>query len=115
MTSPLLVEVRGNVQIMTLNRPEARNAATLEMSEAMVAALDALDADPALSVGIITATAWSVVTVLTPGRQRPDPHGFWNAIIQSDPIYLEVAMGVTVFVLAGRYFEASARATPRAA
>ena len=54
MSSPLLVEVRGNVQIMTLNRPEARNAATLEMAEAMVAALDALDANPALSVGIIT-------------------------------------------------------------
>ncbi|WP_395025045.1 crotonase/enoyl-CoA hydratase family protein [Comamonas odontotermitis] len=59
MTSPLLVEVRGNVQIMTLNRPEARNAATLEMSEAMVAALDALDADPALSVGIITGAGGS--------------------------------------------------------
>lgn len=59
MTSPLLVEVRGNVQIMTLNRPEARNAATLEMSEAMVAALDALDADPALSAGIITGAGGS--------------------------------------------------------
>ncbi|MGV7903989.1 heavy metal translocating P-type ATPase, partial [Mycobacterium kansasii] len=57
--------------------------------------------DTLVSVGIISATAWSVVTVLTPGRERPDPHGFWNAIIQSDPIYLEVAMGVTVFVLAG--------------
>ncbi|CAM3722727.1 heavy metal translocating P-type ATPase [Tsukamurella ocularis] len=66
--------------------------------------------DTLVSVGIISATAWSVVTVLTPGRERPDPHGFWNAIIASDPIYLEVAMGVTVFVLAGRYFEASARA-----
>ena len=51
--SPLLVEIRGNIQIMTLNRPEARNAVTLEMAEAMVAALDALDANPALSVGII--------------------------------------------------------------
>ncbi|KXP04122.1 heavy metal translocating P-type ATPase [Tsukamurella pseudospumae] len=66
--------------------------------------------DTLVSVGITAATAWSVVTVLTPGRQRPDPHGFWNAVLQSDPIYLEVAMGVTVFVLAGRYFEASARA-----
>ena len=54
MESPVLVEVRGNVQIRTLNRPEARNAATLEMAEAMAAALDALDANPALSVGIIT-------------------------------------------------------------
>ncbi|GAB3133913.1 heavy metal translocating P-type ATPase [Tsukamurella serpentis] len=66
--------------------------------------------DTLVSVGIVASTAWSVVTVLTPGRKRPDPHGFWNAILSSDPIYLEVAMGVTVFVLAGRYFEASARA-----
>ncbi len=66
--------------------------------------------DTLVSTGIVAATAWSVVTVLTPGRQRPDPHGFVNAILHSDPIYLEVAMGVTVFVLAGRYFEASARA-----
>ena len=54
MTSTVLVEVRGNVQIMTLSNPEARNAATLEMAEAMVAALDALDSNPALQVGIVT-------------------------------------------------------------
>lgn len=50
---PLLVEIRDNIQIMTLNRPEARNAVTLEMAEAMVSALDAFDANPSLSVGII--------------------------------------------------------------
>ncbi|WP_345001506.1 heavy metal translocating P-type ATPase, partial [Tsukamurella soli] len=66
--------------------------------------------DTLVSTGITAATLWSVVTVLTPGRRRADPHGVWNAITHSDPIYLEVAMGVTVFVLAGRYFEAAARA-----
>lgn len=50
---PLLVEIRGNIQIMTLNRPAAKNAVTLEMAEAMVAALDAFDANPELSVGIV--------------------------------------------------------------
>lgn len=54
MTSTVLVEVRGNVQIMTLSNPEARNAATLEMAEAMAAALDELDSNPALQVGIVT-------------------------------------------------------------
>lgn len=54
MSSTVLVEVRGNVQIMTLSNPEARNAATLEMAEALAAALDALDSNPALQVGIIT-------------------------------------------------------------
>ncbi|WP_353233525.1 crotonase/enoyl-CoA hydratase family protein [Diaphorobacter ruginosibacter] len=56
---PLLVETRGNIQIMTLNRPEARNAVSLEMAQAMAAALDAFDADPALSVGIITGAGGS--------------------------------------------------------
>lgn len=54
MSDHLLVQICGNVQIMTMNRPEARNAATLEMAEAMARALDALDADPALQAGIIT-------------------------------------------------------------
>ena len=33
----------------------------------------------------------------------------WQSIVHSDSIYLEVAAGVTVFVLAGRYFEARAK------
>ena len=54
MASTVLVEVRGNVLVMTLSNPEARNAATLEMAEAMAAALDELDRNPALQVGVIT-------------------------------------------------------------
>ena len=54
MSESVLVEVRGNVLVMTLNRPEARNAATLEMSEAMAAALDELDRNADLQVGVIT-------------------------------------------------------------
>lgn len=54
MTSTVLSEIRGNVLIMTLHHPEARNAATLEMSQAMAAALDELDRNPALQVGIVT-------------------------------------------------------------
>lgn len=54
MTSTVLVDVRDNIQIMTLSNPEARNAATLEMAEAMAVALDELDRNPALQVGIVT-------------------------------------------------------------
>lgn len=54
MSSTVLVEVRGSVQVMTLSNPEARNAATLEMAEALAAALDELDGNPALQAGIIT-------------------------------------------------------------
>ncbi|MBF4996647.1 copper-translocating P-type ATPase [Nocardia sp. BSTN01] len=62
-----------------------------------------------VSIGITAATVWSMITLFV----RPVPavthHGVWAAIMGADSIYLEVAGGVTVFVLAGRYFEAKAR------
>lgn len=61
-----------------------------------------------ISVGITAATLWSLSTIFVthPHRQT---HGVWQALMSSDGIYLEVAAGVTVFVLAGRYFEAKAK------
>jgi len=61
-----------------------------------------------ISVGITAATVWSLATVFVPKQPR-QTHGVWQAILHSDAIYLEVAAGVTVFVLAGRYFEARAK------
>ncbi|BBX75737.1 cation-translocating P-type ATPase [Mycobacterium shinjukuense] len=61
-----------------------------------------------ISVGIVAATIWSLSTVMVAQRPR-ETHGIWPAILHSDSIYLEVAAGVTVFVLAGRYFEARAK------
>jgi enoyl-CoA hydratase len=50
---PLLTERRDRVLLITLNRPEARNAVNLAMAEAMDAALDRLDSDDELSIGVI--------------------------------------------------------------
>ncbi|OBI72925.1 heavy metal translocating P-type ATPase [Mycobacterium asiaticum] len=61
-----------------------------------------------ISVGITAATGWSLATVFFPKQPRQTA-GVWQAILHSDAIYLEVAAGVTVFVLAGRYFEARAK------
>lgn len=52
--NPVLTEVRGNVLIVTLNRPEAKNAANLALAQGVAAAMDRLDADDSLFVGIIT-------------------------------------------------------------
>jgi enoyl-CoA hydratase len=54
MTDEVLVERRGFVQLITINRPHAKNAITLEVSEAMAAAVDELDASPELRVGVLT-------------------------------------------------------------
>ncbi len=61
-----------------------------------------------ISVGVTAATVWSLYTIFFVHRAR-ETHGVWQAVLGSDSIYLEVAAGVTVFVLAGRYFEARAK------
>src|SRR3954452_15463296 len=51
---PVLTERRDGVLLITPNRPEARNAVNLALAEGVAAALDELDADDGLSVGILT-------------------------------------------------------------
>jgi enoyl-CoA hydratase len=47
-------ERRGNVALLTLNRPEARNAISPEVSQEMAQALDAIEADPELRAVVLT-------------------------------------------------------------
>jgi enoyl-CoA hydratase len=51
---PVLTEVVGGVLVITINRPEARNAINTLTAEAVGAAMDRLDEDPSLAVGVIT-------------------------------------------------------------
>jgi enoyl-CoA hydratase len=50
----VLVAREGAVLVVTINRPEARNAIDRATSEAIAAAMDQLDADPSLTLGILT-------------------------------------------------------------
>lgn len=50
----LLVEERGRVLVLTMNRPEAKNAMSMAMAHQIAAALDEFDARPDLSVAVIT-------------------------------------------------------------
>lgn len=63
MTHAVTYEARGRVGIITLNRPEARNAVNGDVAQAMEAAIDAFEADDDVWVGIITAN--------TEGQDRP--------------------------------------------
>ena len=47
-------ERRGQVALVTLNRPEARNAISPEVSETMVAILDELEADDDVRAVVLT-------------------------------------------------------------
>jgi enoyl-CoA hydratase len=51
---PVISERRGNVLLITLNRPEVRNAVNAALAAGVAGALDELDSDDALSVGVLT-------------------------------------------------------------
>jgi enoyl-CoA hydratase len=58
-TGEVLVEERPGVLVITLNRPHAKNAVNLAVSQAVAAALDVLDSRSDLAVGVITGAGGS--------------------------------------------------------
>ncbi len=56
MANEVLTEVRGRTLLITLNRPEAMNAINQALAEQLAQAVEQLDSDPALSVGVLTGT-----------------------------------------------------------
>ena len=52
--TPVRTEPDGDVLVVTIDRPEARNAVNLAVAEGIAAAMDRLDADDALRAGILT-------------------------------------------------------------
>lgn len=47
-------ELRGHVAVMTINRPDARNAVNTDVAQGLEAAIDKLEADDEAWIGIIT-------------------------------------------------------------
>lgn len=62
--SVVLTEFSDGVAVITLNRPEAKNAVDLEVAKALAAAIDEFEARPDLTIAILTgagersARAW---------------------------------------------------------
>lgn len=52
----ILVETRGKVALVTLNRPKALNALNAQVLADLLAALKAFDADPAIAASVITGS-----------------------------------------------------------
>jgi enoyl-CoA hydratase len=50
----VLVEQRDRILIITINRPKAKNAVNSAVAHGLAEAVDRLDGDPGLSVGIVT-------------------------------------------------------------
>ena len=56
MTQDLLERIEGGIATLTMNRPEARNAFTREMMDALSATLPRLAVDPAVRLVVLTGT-----------------------------------------------------------
>ena len=54
MAAEVQVDVDGGVMVVTVNRPQARNAITQPVAEAIAAAFDELDASGELMAGVLT-------------------------------------------------------------
>ncbi|MFG3529614.1 crotonase/enoyl-CoA hydratase family protein [Streptomyces sp. NPDC047917] len=85
MTDPvLLVERRGPVAVLTLNRPAARNAVDSALAARLGRALELLDADPELRVGVLAGAgpafcAGADLKALAAGEPVHDPeHPEWG-------------------------------------
>jgi Cu+-exporting ATPase len=69
--------------------------------------------DTLISVGVLAAFAWSLYALFVGEAGMPGMTMGFDLIPEpgagADEIYLEVATAVTVFILAGRYFEARAK------
>ncbi|WP_301303047.1 heavy metal translocating P-type ATPase [Prauserella alba] len=65
--------------------------------------------DTLVSLGVLASFCWSVVAMLVADQEPGYWLGFGATPAGADAIYLDVAAGVTTFLLAGRYFETRSR------
>lgn len=86
----ILTEQRGSILIVTINRPEAKNAFDDESSHAMCAAMDMLDEKDELFAGIITGaggnfSAGADLKAAAKGERGPRPHRGGFGIMKRPP------------------------------
>ena len=76
----------------------------------------AFSMDTLVSIGILASTAWSLGVMVRGGPVTPGLGQGLTVLSGGDhALYLDVAAGVTTFLLAGRYFEARAKRSASAA
>ena len=72
-TDIVLFERRGNIALLTLNRPNARNAISPEVSQAMAGFLDEIEADDELRAVVLTGAGDVFSRRRRPQGRRPGP------------------------------------------
>jgi enoyl-CoA hydratase len=101
----VLTERRDRVLLITINRPEQRNAVNAAVAVGIAAALDELDGEPALSVGVLTGAgkgfcAGMDLKAFVAG-ERPHVEGRGFAGIVERPAEKPLIAAVEGFAVAG--------------
>ena len=65
--------------------------------------------DTLISLGIVAAVSWSVWALVWGDAANSSVHSSMTSMSGGMHVYFEVAVAVTIFLLAGRYFEARAK------
>jgi len=105
MAEQVLLERHGAVLVISINRPERRNAVTREVSEGIAAGIDLLDSDAELSVGILTGVGGSFCSGMDlkafVDGQRPEIDGRGLGGITETPPNKPLIAAVEGFAVAG--------------
>jgi len=103
----VLTEASGGVLLITLNRPQARNAVNAAVAEGMAAALDRLDADDELRVGILTGAGSSFCAGMDlkafVAGERPYAEGRGFAGIAERPPEKPIIAAIEGYAVAGGF------------
>jgi enoyl-CoA hydratase len=101
MANEIVTETHGRVRLITLNRPEARNAVNSALGLALVAAIEELDSDDGLTAGVLTGAGrgFSAGMDLKAFASEGPPKGFNQFLVNGSQKPLIAA--VEGFALAG--------------
>ena len=103
--APVLLERRDGVLIITINRPQVRNAVNRAVALGIAAGLDELDQDPALAVGILTGAGGTFCSGMDLKAfvtgERPEIEGRGLVGLTETPPKKPLIAAVEGFALAG--------------
>lgn len=106
MSELVNIEITDGIQIITINRPEAKNAINLDTAQALAAALDDLDNHDQARIGILTGaggvfSAGMDLKAFAQKGERPNIPGRGFAGITERPPRKPLIAAVEGFALAG--------------
>lgn len=107
MSETLQVSTHGNVQVMTINRPQAKNAMDFETATALAAAIDELEARDDLRLGVLTGAGGTFCSGMDlkgflQGKRPSIPGRGFGGLTESRPRKVLIA-AVEGYALAGGF------------